>query len=158
TNGRAATAVAAALDYALIPALLYVLTYNRSLAGELDPFHEGEHLAPLNDLLRGRIPFRDIYLQHGLIENAYLPLLASAWHGATLESVRWLRGLVQPLGYVCLYVLGRQVFASRLAAIITVLVMFLHVSWFGARQAFGLLSIAMVLSALTQGRGATLKL
>ena len=67
------------LEYVILPIFIYLLTYSASIHGNIDMFHEGERLAPLNEMLHGGVPFRDVYVQHGLFQNAYL-----AWFGSLL--------------------------------------------------------------------------
>ena len=55
--------------YAAVPALLYALLYNPVIDGRVDLFQEGEYLGPLNELLHGAVPYRDIYVQHGLFQR-----------------------------------------------------------------------------------------
>ncbi|MFQ6042361.1 MAG: hypothetical protein ACE5PV_16005 [Candidatus Poribacteria bacterium] len=141
------------LSYLMIPALFYVLLYGKgNVHGGLDLFHEGERLAPLNELLRGGIPFRDIYIQHGLFLNAYRPLLASKLFGATLASVRFLEGLFGPLGYICVYLLGLQVFRSRLTAILVVFIVSGENFWVSDRHGIFLVDIALVANYIAARR------
>lgn len=138
------------LSYLMIPALIYVFFYNGgNIHGGLDLFHEGERLAPLNELLRGGIPFRDVYVQHGLFVNAYRPLLASKLFGGTLASVRFLEGLFGPLGYVCVYLLGLQVFRTRWTAILTVFIASGQNFWVSDRHGFLLVGIAIIANYIT---------
>ena len=52
-------------------------------------FHEGERLAPLNEMLHGGVVFKDIYVQHGLFQNAYLAWFGSKIFEPTLMGVRF---------------------------------------------------------------------
>jgi hypothetical protein len=141
------------LSYLMIPALFYVLFYGGgNVHGGLDLFHEGERLAPLNELLHGGIPFRDIYIQHGLFQNAYRPLLASKLFGETLASVRFLEGLFGPLGYVCIYLLGLQVFKNRLTAILIVFIVSGQDFWVSDRHGIFLVNVALVANYITTQR------
>ena len=40
-------------EYILIPVFIYLLIYNGNINGGIDMFHEGERLAPLNEMLHG---------------------------------------------------------------------------------------------------------
>ena len=71
------------LVYLLVPVLIYALHYSGWIHGDIDLFHEGERLAPLNEMLHGGIPYGDVYLQHGLFQNAYLSWTASKTFGPT---------------------------------------------------------------------------
>lgn len=139
------------LEYILLPVFIYLLTYAGNPHGSIDLFHEGERLAPLNEMLRGGIPFRDIYVQHGLFQNAYLAWIGSHLFEPTLFGVRTMEDVLDPLGYVALYLLGLQVFRGRfLTAFIAVLISSGVGFWVTARHSLGLLGFAFVASCLTQ--------
>lgn len=138
------------LEYIILPIFIYLLTYSGSIHGNIDLFHEGERLAPLNEMLRGGVPFRDIYIQHGLFQNAYLAWFGSQLFEPTLFGVRLMEDLLGPLGYVALYVLGLQVFRSRfLAAFICVLIASGTEFWVSPRHSLGLISFAFVANSVT---------
>jgi len=141
------------MEYLTIPALIYVLLYGGgNIHGGIDLFHEGERLAPLNELLRGGIPFRDIYIQHGWFQNAFRPLLASALFGDTLAAVRYLERLFGPIGYVSVYLLGLQVFKKRLTAILAMFIASAQNFWVSDRHSLGLISIAFVANYIGKHR------
>ena len=134
----------------LMPIFIYLLMYSGDIHGKLDLFHEGERLAPLNEMLRGGIPFRDIYVQHGLFQNAYLAGVGSWIFEPTLMGVRSMERVLAPLGYVALYLLGLQVFRMRwFIASICVLIAAGTEFSVSARHSLGLLSFAIVANFLT---------
>ena len=134
----------------LMPIFIYLLMYSGDIHGKLDLFHEGERLAPLNEMLRGGIPFRDIYVQHGLFQNAYLAGVGSWIFEPTLMGVRSMERVLSPLGYVALYLLGLQVFRMRgFTAFICVLIAAGTEFSVSARHSLGLLSFAIVANFLT---------
>jgi hypothetical protein len=138
------------LDYALIPGLIYVFFYSGgNIHGAIDMFHEGERLAPLNALLRGEIPYRDIYIQHGLFHDAYRPLLASKLFGPTLEADRILGHLIDPLRHVVFYLLGLQIFKSRLFALLSVWVLASGKTYDLARRALSARNVLPIVSIAT---------
>jgi len=150
---RKQDACATLMAYLTIPALIYVFLYGGgNIHGGIDLFHEGERLAPLNELLRGGIPFRDIYIQHGLFQNAFRPLLANALFGETLAAVRFLERLFAPIGYVGVYLLGLHVFKRRLTAILAVFIASAQNFWVTDRHSLGLISIAFLASYITRNR------
>ncbi|MDE0021365.1 MAG: hypothetical protein OXT69_08300 [Candidatus Poribacteria bacterium] len=139
------------LIYVLIPALLYLLYYSGGIDGGIDLFHEGERLAPLNEMLRGGVPYRDIYIQHGLFENAFLARVGAALFGETLAGVRLMQRLLGPIGYIALYILGVQLYrGSWASALILLMIASGHHTGVSARHTFGLLCAAMSVSALQQ--------
>ena len=139
--------------YVIFPVFIYLLTYSSGLHGKIDMFHEGERLAPLNEMLRGGVPFRDIYIQHGVFQNAYLAWLGSQLFEPTLFGVRSMEDILDPLGYVALYLLGLQVFRGGLfTAFICVLIASGTAFWVSPRHSLGLMSFAFVASFLTRAQ------
>lgn len=140
-------------EYVLVPIFIYLLIYNSNINGGIDMFHEGERLAPLNEMLHGGVVFRDVYVQHGLFQNAYLAWFGGKFFEPTLMGVRSMERVVGPLGYVALYLLGLQVFRGRF---ITAFLCFLIVSgshfFASARHSLGFLSFACVANYLTYHR------
>ena len=104
-----------------VPIALYLYLYDGSvLNGALDLFHEGELLACLNGLAHGDLPYRDIYLQHGLY-NIAKPSLLLAFGTPSVASLRLLDSLVQPLVFLALYALGLLVLRSWISAVALVM-------------------------------------
>lgn len=140
-------------EYIVIPLFIYLLIYNGNINGGIDMFHEGERLAPLNEMLHGGVVFKDVYVQHGLFQNAYLAWFASKIFEPTLMGVRSMERVLGPLGYIALYLLGLQVFRGRY---FTAFVCFLIASGnnfsISPRHCFGLLSFACVANYLTYNR------
>jgi len=107
------------LDYVLVPAIIYAIFYSGgNIHGGIDLFHEGERIAPLNEGLRGAVPYKDVYLQHGLFYNFYRPLLSAKLFGPTLASDRLLGSILDPLGHVGFYLFALQIFRRKLSAFI----------------------------------------
>ena len=141
------------LEYVILPIFIYLLTYSASLHGNIDLFHEGERLAPLNEMIHGGVPFRDVYVQHGLFQNAYLAWFGSLLFEPTLFGVRSMEDILDPLGYVALYLLGVQVFRGRfLTAFICMLIASGTAFWVSPRHSLGLISFAFVANFLTHSQ------
>ncbi len=139
-----------ALEYIVLPIFIYLLTYSGNIHGNIDLFHEGERLAPLNEMLRGGVPFRDIYVQHGVFQNAYLAWVGGQIFEPTLFGLRTMERVLNPLGYVALYLLGLQVFRGRfLTAFLCVLIASGTEFSVSARHSLGLISFAFVANFLT---------
>ncbi|HLJ73088.1 MAG TPA: hypothetical protein VKU62_00785, partial [Thermoanaerobaculia bacterium] len=66
--------VRAVTAYAVIPILLYCASYasTASLTQWIDLFHRGEALGPASDYLRGKVPYRDVFVLHGLLDDGQL--------------------------------------------------------------------------------------
>ena len=141
------------LEYVILPIFIYLLTYSASIHGNIDLFHEGERLAPLNEMLHGGVPFRDVYVQHGLFQNAYLAWVGNLFFEPTLFGVRSMEDVLDPLGYVALYLLGLQVFRGRfLTAFICMLIASGTQFWVSPRHSLGLISFAFVANFLTHSQ------
>ena len=139
--------------YVILPVFIYLLTYTSGIHGKIDLFHEGERLAPLDEMLRGGIPFRDIYIQHGGFQNAYLAWIGGQLFEPTLFGLRSMEGILNPLGYVALYLLGLQVFRGGFfTAFICVVIASGTAFWVSPRHSLGLISFAFVASFLKEGK------
>jgi len=142
------------LAFVVVPVLVYLLGLDPDIHGPVDFFHEGERLVPLDTMRRGGLPYRDFYIQHGLLENALIPLLAGKLFGDTLEALRTMQMFLHPLVYVAYYVLGLSLFRFRLltSSLLVMLVMAVVRSlgwhWGAQRPLFGLLALAAVASAI----------
>ena len=144
------------LEYVILPIFIYLLTYSASIHGNIDLFHEGERLAPLNEMLHGGVPFRDVYVQHGVFQNAYLAWFGSLFFEPTLFGVRSMEDVLDPLGYVALYLLGLQVFRGRfLTAFICMVIASGTQFWVSPRHSLGLISFAFVANFLTHSQSAS---
>src|SRR5438105_12587776 len=89
--------------------LAAAIAYNGDIDGNLDTYHEGERLAYIDALQAGKLPFRDIFVEHGLGEDIVKPMLAYTLLGDSVESLRRVgqnayvyRGVLPPLGVVAL--------------------------------------------------------
>ena len=142
------------LLFVVVPAFLYLLRLNLACDGGVDLFHEGEFLSPLNEMLRGGVPYRDIYLQHGLFFNAWIPLLGAKLFGPTLTGVRTIQAYIEPLGCVGFYYFVLVICRTRLlpAAFFALLCCGSLVGM-PARALFGILSMTVLAAAFTAPRG-----
>lgn len=141
--------------YVAFPIFIYLLTYSADIHKKIDLFHEGERLAPLDEMLRGGVPFRDIYIQHGVFQNAYLAWISGQLFEPTLLGLRSMESILDPLGYVALYLLGLQVFRGGFfTAFICVLIASGTEFWVSPRHSLGLISFTFVASFLTRFQNA----
>ena len=142
------------LEYIVLPVFIYLLIYSGNIHGNIDLFQEGERLAPLNEMLRGGVPFRDIYVQHGLFQNAYLAWVGGQIFEPTLFGLRTMERILNPIGYVGLYLLGLQIFRGRfLTAFLCVLIASGTDFWVSARHSLGLISFAFAANFLMSPQG-----
>ena len=104
-------------------------------------------------MLHGGVPFRDVYVQHGLFQNAYLAWFGNLFFEPTLFGVRSMEDVLDPLGYVALYLLGLQVFRGRfLTAFICMVIASGTAFWVSPRHSLGLISFAFVANFLTHSQ------
>ncbi|MCE9613776.1 MAG: hypothetical protein K8T26_05835 [Lentisphaerae bacterium] len=138
--------------YGVIPALLYALAYRDIRDGPLDLFHDGEAMVPMSEIRHGAIPYRDIYIQHGLLYDAWIPSLGAKLFGPTLAGVRAIQGYVAPTELVAIYFLVLASFRFRLVAALVVAAVPLALEANG-RRSLGFLSIAVLASAIASPQG-----
>ena len=148
------------LIFILIPALIWAFLYNSNIHGGIDLFHEGERLAPTSDFLRGKIPYRDIYVQHGLFQNVYKTWLAFKLFGVSVSADRSLSnnpfgrpGFLTPLGFVAAYFLVLAFYRKKLSAIIALILLASVELWLTERHALAFLAFALMASFLDNKRG-----
>jgi hypothetical protein len=80
-------------------------------------FENGQGLLPASELLRGKLPYRDIIPPHGLIEDSLLDWFSLTLHGATVGAALQGRGLVGGLKSVGIYALTAAATGSPEAGI-----------------------------------------
>ncbi len=145
--------IARLFTYIVVPALMYIVMLDFNLLDlNIDLFHEGEFLAPLNELLRGRTPFRDFYIQHGLFANVTFPYIAAKLFGATLEGWRLFLCLIWPVGYICIYFLGLRIFRSPVTAVLLMPIVHVTGLYRIERFSMGLISVALAAGQIGKER------
>jgi hypothetical protein len=73
--------------YGIIPALIYLFSFvsTAELLQWIDLFHRGESIGPASDYLRGRIPFRDVFALHGMLQDGLLDAWLMEIFGRSLD-------------------------------------------------------------------------
>ena len=81
---RAAWSLAA---FVLLPFLVYVvsLTSTAHLTQWVDLFHRGESIGPASDYLRGKVPYRDVFVLHGMLDDGLFDAWLMELFGRSLE-------------------------------------------------------------------------
>ncbi len=148
------------LIFILIPALIWAFLYNSNVHGGIDLFHEGERLGPASDFLRGKIPYRDVYVQHGLFQNVYKTWLAFKLFGVSISADRSLSnnpfgrpGFLTPLGFVAAYFLVLALYRKKLSAIIALILLASVELWLTERHALAFFAFALIASFLDNKKG-----
>ena len=161
-TGRGLRLARCVLVWFLLPCAIYLVVHAARREPYMDAFHEGERLAPANQMLHGGVPYRDIYCQHGLLRNAIVPWLAVKTFGVSRDSVIHGEHLIIPLFFVACYFLGLQVFRlgapMALALVVLTAGLWLHnlpdfYNGMAGRQLFAVVAIALVAGAVRGPRG-----
>lgn len=135
----------------LIPALVYLFSYSSvvHLSQWVDLFHRGESLGPASDYLRGKVPYRDVFALHGMLEDGLLDAWLMQLFGRSAE-VSAMRGVILASGItVALWYLGLVLFRSIPLALICVAMS----SWTTAennRTVFQVAAVALFWFALSR--------
>ncbi|HEY6395655.1 MAG TPA: hypothetical protein VIX12_09575 [Candidatus Binataceae bacterium] len=132
---------------------LYLLFLGRhhfgmGLKHDIDLFHEGARLAPLDSFLRGAVPFRDFFIPEGLITNLIEPWIAIKLLGISVAAVRIFFHLMAPLAYVAVFLLGTQLFDTKIGALSVPVLMLLRGYEVSDRYLIALLTLALVAAAI----------
>jgi hypothetical protein len=138
--------------YAIVPMLLYCFSYasTASLTQWIDLFHRGESLGPASDYLRGKVPYRDVFVLHGLLEDgqldAWLMRIFGRNAGVALARPVVLGSFAAP----ALWYLGMAIFDSiPLAALVVLLGAVTTVD--NERVLFEITVLALLIAALRRG-------
>jgi hypothetical protein len=108
--------------YAIIPALLYLFSYasTAQLSQWIDLFHRGESIGPASDYLRGKVPFRDVFALHGMLEDGQLDAWLMELFGRSLDVAIARTVVVGAFLGVAIWFLGIVVFDSIPLALLCV--------------------------------------
>ena len=88
----------------MLPTYIYCERYVPNIYRGVDLFHEGEFLTPLFEFWNGSIPYKDIYLQHGLFHNLGIPWLGATLFGYSHASVRAIQVIFDPFAWIGAYI------------------------------------------------------
>jgi hypothetical protein len=108
--------------YAIIPALIYLVSYasTAQLSDWIDLFHRGEAIGPASDYLRGKVPFRDVFALHGMLEDGLLDAWLMELFGRSLDVAVARTVVVGAFLGVSIWFLGIAVFDSIPLALVCV--------------------------------------
>jgi hypothetical protein len=110
--------------FVLIPALIYLFSYcsTAQLTQFVDLFHRGEAIGPASDYLRGKVPFRDVFALHGMLEDGLLDAWLMEMFGRSLDVAVLRTVVVGAFLGVAIWFLGIAVFDSIPLALLCVAV------------------------------------
>ncbi|HEX6100778.1 MAG TPA: hypothetical protein VF432_30955 [Thermoanaerobaculia bacterium] len=108
--------------YLIIPALIYLFSYasTAQLSQWIDLFHRGESIGPASDYLRGKVPFRDVFALHGMLEDGQLDAWLMEIFGRSLDVAVARTVIVGAFLGVAIWFLGLAVFESIPLALLCV--------------------------------------
>jgi hypothetical protein len=117
-----ATAAAKLSTWLLIPALIYLFSYasTAQLSQWIDLFHRGESIGPASDYLRGKVPFRDVFALHGMLEDGLLDTWLMQLFGRSLDVAILRTVVIGAFLGVAIWFLGIAVFRSVPLALLCV--------------------------------------
>ena len=101
------------LDYAILPIIIFLIAYDPNFShGTIVSMDEGAHLAWINGILQGKVPYRDMYIGYGPFLE-YLPALLMKIFRPTIVVLRayWHFGTIFTL--ILGYFLSRAVIRTR---------------------------------------------
>ena len=150
-----ATTTRKATVFVVIPVLLYCLSYvsTAATAQSIDLFHRGESLGPASDYLRGKIPYRDVFILHGLMQDGLLDAWLIDLFGPRDAIVLDRPALLGSFAAPALWLLGIAIFESvPIAALVMLLGAVTTVD--NERAFFEIAVVALFMAALRRGSGA----
>jgi hypothetical protein len=117
------SAVRGLIAFAVLPFLLFCISYasTASLTQWIDLFHRGESLGPASDLLRGKVPFRDVFMLHGLLEDGLLDSWLMQLFGRNVDVALMRPVVLGSVAVTMLWYLGMVIFDSIPLAMVSIL-------------------------------------
>ena len=146
------TPVRNVVAYVVFPALLYCLSYasTAALTQWIDLFHRGESLGPAFDYLRGKVPYRDVFVLHGLLEDGQLDAWLFQLFGRNVDIALARPVILGSFAVPALWYVGMAIFDSiPLAAAVMLLGAVTTVD--NERELWEILVLALLLGALRRG-------
>lgn len=108
--------------FLILPALIYLVSYasTAQLSQWIDLFHRGESIGPASDYLRGKVPFRDVFALHGMLEDGQLDAWLMQIFGRSLDVAIARTVIIGAFLGVSIWFLGVVVFESIPLALVCV--------------------------------------
>lgn len=133
----------------ILPALIYLFSYGSTAHSSqwVDLFHRGESIGPASDYLRGKVPFRDVFALHGMLEDGLLDAWLMELFGRSLDVAVMRSVILGAFLGVAIWFLGLALFRSIPLALLCVAMG----SWTTAennRTLFQVAAVALFWSAL----------
>jgi hypothetical protein len=139
--------------WVILPGLLYVFSYASTAHHSqwIDLFHRGESIGPASDYLRGKVPYRDVFALHGLLEDGMLDAWLMELLGRDVDVAIARTVILGGFLAVTLWILGMAIFESIPISLLVVAMS----AWTTAennRTFFQVASVALLWIALKRQR------
>jgi len=141
--------------WVVVPLALFSMAYVHTTADRIDLYHEGERIVPPMATTDGAVPYRDVFLWHGLFENDLKGRLAFGLVEESVAGMRRFEALLAPLAAVAFFILARACFGSPLAGLITTLLLLHWVAPPNVRYLLPYLALALLASWLRRRETST---
>ena len=107
----------------MVPIILYSFSYASSAAQSpwVDLFHRGESLGPASDYLRGKVPYRDVFVLHGMLDDGLLDAWLMKLFGRDIAVASMRHVILGAMAIPALWFLGLIIFNSIPLALLSVL-------------------------------------
>ncbi|MGA7617147.1 MAG: hypothetical protein WBX15_18435 [Thermoanaerobaculia bacterium] len=138
---------------AAVPMLLFVFSFASTamLSRWVDLFHRGESLGPASDYLRGKIPYRDVFVLHGMLEDGLLDSWLMNLFGRGYEVAAMRMEILSALVLPAFWYLGLALFRSMPLALATVAVGMVTSSD-NQRGLLAIVAVTLLVVAITRRR------
>ena len=135
--------------FVILPALIYLVSYATTAQGTqwVDLFHRGESIGPASDYLCGKVPYRDTFPLHGMLEDGLLDSWLMQLFGRSLGVSVAANVILGGFLAVSIWFLGLAVFESIPLAMLCV-AMGAWTTAENSRTFFQVASVALLWNAL----------
>jgi hypothetical protein len=150
---RFAAPLGASIAWLFWPFFIFCFSYasTAALSSWVDLFHRGETLGPASDYLRGKTPYLDVFVLHGMLENGLLDAWLMGWLGRDAAVAAARAVIVGSLTFPAVYLIGLILFRSVPLSLLTVAIsLFTFVD--NQRVVVHLVAVALLLIAMRSGR------
>lgn len=143
--------------WVLVPLAVYAVAYVHETSARVDLYHEGERIVPPMATSRGAVPYRDVFLWHGLFENDLKGRLAFDLVDESVAGMRRFEALLEPLAAVAFLLLAGAVLGSPLGGLAATLLLLHWLAPANVRYALPYVSFALLAAWLhRRARGTAL--
>jgi len=142
-----------AVAYVIAPALIFTISYasTADLSQWIDLFHRGESLGPASDYLKGKVPYRDVFVLHGMLDDGLLDAWLMEIFGRDLRVAILRVVILGCFAMPALWLLGVSMFESILLALLVTSIGFVNFVE-NQRTLFEIVSVALIVYGLKRER------